>query len=397
MVAETAKRRSILNMVMVALIVVIVIAGVMIVGNLQGWFGSSTGASGSTSMITADKIGYVNIQRSGVSYTLDDDTELQAGDDIETLTGSSISVNFGEGGGLGVNSNTELVIGEADDDGTVSSSELVRGETFVNVASTYTVTFDGDDAQTDSAVYSVDLNSGSKSVDVFAGTVTVGDVAISAGQTLTILTDENGTKSYETEDLAVSSLNDYIISKLQAVADSMDLCFSSDELSSVVSQREEETARAQQESVTGTTITTEDSDSNSAVSDTTLTCTIEIRCDTVLDNMEKLAAGKEIYVPSNGVILATSTVAFNDGDTVYDILSRACDAAGIQLEAAWTPAYNSYYIEGINNLYEFDCGELSGWVYKVNGWIPNYGTSSYYVQDGDTIVLMYTCDGGEDV
>ena len=60
--------------------------------------------------------------------------------------------------------------------------------------------------------------------------------------------------------------------------------------------------------------------------------------------------------------------------------------------------YNSAYIEGINNLYEFDCGELSGWMYKVNGWFPNYGCSACKVENGDDIVWCYTCKGfGKDV
>ena len=60
--------------------------------------------------------------------------------------------------------------------------------------------------------------------------------------------------------------------------------------------------------------------------------------------------------------------------------------------------YNSAYIEGIANLYEFDCGSQSGWMYKVNGWFPNYGCSKYAVNEGDTIVWCYTCKGlGADV
>ena len=59
--------------------------------------------------------------------------------------------------------------------------------------------------------------------------------------------------------------------------------------------------------------------------------------------------------------------------------------------------YNSAYIEGINNLYEFDCGELSGWMYKVNGWFPNYGCSRYQLKEGDVIEWVYTCDLGVDV
>ena len=71
--------------------------------------------------------------------------------------------------------------------------------------------------------------------------------------------------------------------------------------------------------------------------------------------------------------------------------------AGIQLEYAWTPMYDSYYIEGINHLYEFDCGSGSGWMYKVNGWFPNYGCSSYHLEDGDSIVWIYTCQLGDDI
>ncbi len=128
------------------------------------------------------------------------------------------------------------------------------------------------------------------------------------------------------------------------------------------------------------------------------TCTITIRCDTILNNMDNLTPGKESLVPSSGCILSKKTVEFDDGETVFDVLKRVCSNAGIQLEYAYTPAYNSYYIEGINNLYEFDCGSESGWMYKVNGWFPNYGCSSYTLKNGDAIVWCYTCNGlGADV
>lgn len=67
------------------------------------------------------------------------------------------------------------------------------------------------------------------------------------------------------------------------------------------------------------------------------------------------------------------------------------------MEFSNTPMYNSAYIEGINNLYEFDCGELSGWAYKVNQWFPNYGASRYLLKDGDVIEWLYTCDLGTDI
>lgn len=130
----------------------------------------------------------------------------------------------------------------------------------------------------------------------------------------------------------------------------------------------------------------------------TNTCTITIVCNTILDNLDALEKEKVPYVPKNAVILPETTVSFAEGDTVFAVLQKVCAAAEIQLEYSWTPLYDSYYIEGINHLYEFDCGFESGWMYKVNEWFPNYGCSAYTVQDGDNIVWCYTCIGlGADV
>ena len=88
-----------------------------------------------------------------------------------------------------------------------------------------------------------------------------------------------------------------------------------------------------------------------------------------------------------------TTVEFTPGETVFDVLKRVCEASDLQIEYSWTPLYDSYYIEGINHLYEFDCGFESGWMYKVNGWFPNYGCSAYTLQGGEEIVWAYTCVG----
>lgn len=127
-------------------------------------------------------------------------------------------------------------------------------------------------------------------------------------------------------------------------------------------------------------------------------CTITIRCDTIFNNADALEAAKAPYVPEDGEILPVITVEFTPGETVFDVLQRVCQAAELQLEYSWTPLYDSYYIEGINHLYEFDCGPESGWMYKVNGVYPNYGCSSYTLQGGEEIVWCYTCEGlGADV
>ena len=129
-----------------------------------------------------------------------------------------------------------------------------------------------------------------------------------------------------------------------------------------------------------------------------VTVTLEIRCDTLSSDMSKLEnpAIKD-YIPADGTILERSTYKGTTDNTVFDALNTLCRNNDIQLEFSYTPIYESYYIEGINYLYEFDGGNLSGWMYKVNGWFPNYGCSSYYLSDGDVIEWVYTCDLGKDV
>ena len=127
------------------------------------------------------------------------------------------------------------------------------------------------------------------------------------------------------------------------------------------------------------------------------TCTFSIECSTILNNLKDLDPDKRELVPSNGVILAPTKVTFYEGESVFDVLQRVCKEKGIHMESSWTPIYNSAYIEGIHNLYEFDCGELSGWMYRVNGWYPNYGCSRYQLVDGEKVEFRYTCDLGKDV
>ena len=102
-------------------------------------------------------------------------------------------------------------------------------------------------------------------------------------------------------------------------------------------------------------------------------------------------------MPSGGTILRATTVTFSQGETVYDVLQRVCRDKGIQMESSWSSLYNSAYVEGINNIYEFDVGDGSGWMYKVNGWFPNYGCSGYTLSQGDVICWVYTCNLGDDV
>ena len=121
----------------------------------------------------------------------------------------------------------------------------------------------------------------------------------------------------------------------------------------------------------------------------TVTCTVTVECKSILDHMDDLKEGHEEFVPDDGYIIKDCTYKAKKGYTAYDALKGACKKNDIKLTAKST----SYgiYISGINNLDEFDCGKQSGWMYSVNGIMPNTTCGNVSVDDGDSIVFTYVC------
>ena len=117
---------------------------------------------------------------------------------------------------------------------------------------------------------------------------------------------------------------------------------------------------------------------------------LTIRCDTVAGTK------KDGSTPENGLILPRTQFAFNEGDTVFDILTYAAKEHRLQLEHEGM-SKNMAYVNGINYLYEFDYGELSGWMYSVGGEYVSLGSGSLAVKDGDEITWAYTRELGEDL
>lgn len=127
------------------------------------------------------------------------------------------------------------------------------------------------------------------------------------------------------------------------------------------------------------------------------TVTITINCASIYDNLEKFDTAKMELLPSDGLICPPAIVEIQTGDTVFDALLKVTKDKKIHMEYVSTPLYKSNYIEGIGNLYEIDCGPLSGWMYKVNDTFPGYGCGRYVLEDGDRIEWIYTCDLGRDI
>ena len=128
-----------------------------------------------------------------------------------------------------------------------------------------------------------------------------------------------------------------------------------------------------------------------------LTCTLEIRCDTLLTQLDKVPAEKVNLVPEDGLMLAATKVEFIGGESVFDVFRKVLREEKIHFEYVDASAYDSVYIEGIGNIYEFDCGPQSGWMFSVNDVYPGLGCSAYTLADGDVIVFSYTCNLGADL
>ena len=424
---ETKAKRKTYNIIMVILIALIIVCGLLFVGHVQGWFKSGTDGSGSEIMSGAIT-GVANIERSGIGYSLEKDIELQPGDIVETKSESEAVFAMGKST-LAMGENSEMGFPQCSDG--VVELQLNEGLLFAEVPDTpesLLIRFDKNTAEITGTVFSVSQYKNSSTLTVYEGSIKVAAEdgstnTVEQGQQILIAKNDKNKITVDTSECKAASLSDYLIEKLLA-CDTGGLCFSEKELNQVIAAREKEKKDAakalEQEAVAiaaaeeaGSSADTASgssggSSSNAASSGESgnssassggnnssniKTCTISIQCKSILKNMDNLKEGKNRYVPSNGVILATSSVEFRDGETAYDVTKRACSATGIQIEASYSPVYGSYYVEGINHLYEFDCGEMSGWLYRVNGWTPNYGCSEYKLKNGDSIVWDYTCTG----
>lgn len=119
-----------------------------------------------------------------------------------------------------------------------------------------------------------------------------------------------------------------------------------------------------------------------------LQVSFQIDCINILSQRELWKEGIEEIIPSNGIFYK-GVVSFTEGETVYDLLKKICKENGIPLDSQYTPLYGTYYIKGIGNLYEFDCGGESGWKYAVKEIIPGVGASNYKVRTEDNIRFFY--------
>ena len=422
------KKKTIYNIIMFTVIAAIAAAAVLLVGRHKGWFDKPTPADDATAITVTVRKGLSNFTRSGIASELSGETTLRQGD-VVSVTSGYVSTRVG-GCHLLLSPGSKLEITSAEP--TDLQVRLVTGEAFCQAAdASVTLLYGTHAAKLQSAVFVCTVRTGSETVYVLGGSVSDGVNTFSTGKAGSYVGQE-----LSVQNLDLRALSSFALECMLGCEEEM-FC-SADEVKSVLTSRKvvPEVIKPVEEkpdntspsggkdpsngSGSGTSTppnpdnsskpgnsskpdNSTDPDNSSKPDDppkpeTKMSCTIEIRCDTILNNMQDLKPGLDVYVPDSGTILPTTTITFTEGETVFDVLKRICDARGIQIEYSYTPMYGSYYVEGINNLREFDCGQQSGWMYKVNGWFPNYGCSEYILDAGDEIVWCYTCKGlGTDV
>lgn len=129
--------------------------------------------------------------------------------------------------------------------------------------------------------------------------------------------------------------------------------------------------------------------------------TMSIDCSVILDNMDSLpdSLKKSNLLPVDGIMLPKMSFEVKTNKSVFDLLIKGTKQNKIQMEYSGNPdgGISSVYIKSIGHLYEFSCGPLSGWMFRVNGEFAGNDASGHTLTAGDEVEWIFTCDLGKDV
>ncbi|XQY91374.1 DUF4430 domain-containing protein [Metabacillus sp. HB246100] len=95
-----------------------------------------------------------------------------------------------------------------------------------------------------------------------------------------------------------------------------------------------------------------------------------------------------------GTILSKTTVEMNEGETILDITRKILKSKGKAISV--TGSGSTAYVRGIDGLFEFDRGPLSGWTVKNNGSTIQRSAGAIELKAGDQVQWIYTTDYEED-
>lgn len=116
-------------------------------------------------------------------------------------------------------------------------------------------------------------------------------------------------------------------------------------------------------------------------------------CGAILGRAGDAAPG--VILPEGGKVIPRSEVMLPEGATAFDALIAVARERRVTVD--YTGSGFGVYVKGIGGLYEFSFGEMSGWMYRVNGEFPEMSASEYTLHEGDVVEFLYTTDLGRDI
>ena len=368
------KRKKLYYLFVLLLLLAVLLAALFISGSQGRWFGS--GAKDALARVKRVE-GDVSILRNGMAYVLQEGVALRRDDSLVTGEDSGCDALFTDGSLASLDKYSEVELQRLSGEDTVV--EVREGAAIFEIADAAHLGIVADELRIEAgagALLTVEAYHGTATASIFCGAPVLRfaerEYMLAPGDRVVLVRDDDAAELFFNRILS-SDLREFLILRL---IEKGGVLFEPEQLEAVLEARRSETAQL---------ALPNDGEG--------LSCTLEIRCDTVLEHLDLLSPEKAAQIPRDGVILPPTQATFSKGDSVYDVLRRTCLSNGIEIEYNYAVKYTGYYVNHLAGLTEYECGPQSGWMYKVNGWFPNYGSAKYYVNDGDVVVWLYTCEG----
>lgn len=126
-----------------------------------------------------------------------------------------------------------------------------------------------------------------------------------------------------------------------------------------------------------------------------ITVTFSVRCDAALEKTDEMSEELRGRIPEDGAVIPKRELGLPEGATAFDALISAAREEKIRVD--YNGSTYGVYVSAIGFLREFDLGEMSGWMYRVNGEFPDCSAGAFALSDGDAVEFVYTCDMGRDI
>ena len=112
------------------------------------------------------------------------------------------------------------------------------------------------------------------------------------------------------------------------------------------------------------------------------------------ENFEKVAKEYQKYIPEDGYFLKDLNVEVYGDFSIKYLLEEASKQKDVAIDIA--SLNGMAYLKSAGQLEAGLLGNMSGWLYTVNGELATSSIDQQKLQDGDQIHIYYTADGSKE-